>query len=93
MVSFMPQLLYPWSKSLQYPLDRRLDGPQSQSGCGGKEENIPSLSLPGIEPQSSSPHSSSVLPKEPIFKDLLNNIQVVKICIFIIQLVFKKLDC
>jgi hypothetical protein len=23
----------------------------------------------------------------------LNNIQVVKICIFIIQLVFKKLDC
>jgi len=37
MVSFMPWLLYPWGKSPQYPLDRRLGGPQGQSGCGGKE--------------------------------------------------------
>jgi hypothetical protein len=31
-----------------YPLDRRLGGPQSHSGCGGEEKNaqLP----PGIEP-------------------------------------------
>jgi len=34
-----------------YPLDRRLDGPQSWCGYGGKD--IPSLPLVGIEPQSS----------------------------------------
>jgi len=26
--SFTPRLLYPWGKSLWYPLDRRLSGPQ-----------------------------------------------------------------
>jgi hypothetical protein len=30
-VSFMPQPLYPRGKSSQYPLDRRLSGPQSQT--------------------------------------------------------------
>jgi len=29
--------LYPQGRSSQYPLDRRLGGPQSRSGCGGKE--------------------------------------------------------
>jgi hypothetical protein len=29
-------------------MDRRLGGPQSQSGCGGKEKN--SQPLPGLEP-------------------------------------------
>jgi hypothetical protein len=33
-VSFMPQ-----GKSPQYPLDRRLGGPQSCSGRGGEEKN------------------------------------------------------
>jgi hypothetical protein len=33
----------PW-----YPLDRRLGGPWSQSGCGGEEKN--SWPLPGLEP-------------------------------------------
>jgi hypothetical protein len=33
----------PW-----YPLDRRLDGPQSRSGRGGEEKN--SQPPPGIEP-------------------------------------------
>jgi len=47
-VSFMPQLLYPWGKSPYYPLDRRLGGPQSQSGCDGEEKN--SQFPPGIEP-------------------------------------------
>jgi len=35
----MPQLLYPQEKNPPYPLDRRLGGPQSQSGDGGKEKN------------------------------------------------------
>jgi len=38
-VSFMPQPLYPWGKSLQYPLDRRLGGPQSWSGQSGEEKH------------------------------------------------------
>jgi len=32
----------------QYPLERKLDGPQNQSECSDEEKNIPSLSLPGI---------------------------------------------
>jgi hypothetical protein len=40
MVSFTPRLLYPQGKSTQYPLDRRLDEPQSRPGRGG-EEKIP----------------------------------------------------
>jgi hypothetical protein len=35
-------------KSPWYPLERRLDGPQSRSGRGGEEKN--SQPLPGIEP-------------------------------------------
>jgi hypothetical protein len=31
---FTPREMSPW-----YPLDRRLDGPQSRSGCGGEEKN------------------------------------------------------
>jgi hypothetical protein len=39
-VSFTPRLLYSHGKSLRYPLNRRLDGPQSRSErCGG--ESIP----------------------------------------------------
>jgi len=37
-VSFMPWPLYSKGKSLWYPLDRRLGGPQSQSGHGGKKK-------------------------------------------------------
>jgi hypothetical protein len=33
-----PRLLYLWEKSTQYPLDRRLGGPQSQSGRRGEEK-------------------------------------------------------
>jgi len=32
------QPLYPWRKSPQCPLDRRLGGPQNWSKCGGKEK-------------------------------------------------------
>jgi hypothetical protein len=34
----LPQEKSPW-----YPLDRRLDGPQSQSGHGGEEKNSQTL--------------------------------------------------
>jgi hypothetical protein len=47
-ISFTPQPLYPQGKSPWYPLDRRLGGPQSRSGQGGKEKN--SQPPPGIEP-------------------------------------------
>jgi hypothetical protein len=36
MVSFTPRPLYPQGKSPWYPLDRRLGGPQSYSGCCGE---------------------------------------------------------
>jgi len=44
---FYPQGNRPW-----YPMDRRLGGPQSWSGLGDKENEIPSLPLPGTESQS-----------------------------------------
>jgi hypothetical protein len=46
-VSFTPLLLYPRRKSLRYPFDKRLGGPQSRSGRRGEEKN---LALLGIEP-------------------------------------------
>jgi len=32
-------ILYPWGKSLLYPLDKRLGEAQSQSGCDGIEKD------------------------------------------------------
>jgi len=34
---------FPWGRSPQYPLDKRLGGPKSQSECSGKEESLPHL--------------------------------------------------
>jgi hypothetical protein len=51
--SFTPRPLYPHGKSPWYPLDRRLHGPQSQSGRGGEEKN--SQPLPGLEPPITQP--------------------------------------
>jgi len=51
MVSFTHQKLYPGGKEPQYPLDRRLGGPQSRAGRGGEEKN--SQLPPGIEPPNS----------------------------------------
>jgi len=45
--SFTPLPLYLQGKSPLYPLDRRLDGPQSRSGRGDEEKN--SQPPPGIE--------------------------------------------
>jgi hypothetical protein len=50
-VSFMPQLLYLQGKRPWYPLDRRLGGPQSQSGHRVEEKNSQPLS--GIDLWSS----------------------------------------
>jgi hypothetical protein len=36
--SFTSRPLYPQRKNLQYPLDRRLGGPQSRSGRRGEEK-------------------------------------------------------
>jgi hypothetical protein len=47
-ISFTLRLLYPRGKSPRYPLDRRLDGPQSRSGRGGEKKNF--QPPPGIEP-------------------------------------------
>jgi hypothetical protein len=47
-VSFTPRPLYSKGKNPRYPLDRRLGGPQSRSGCGGVVKNF--QPLPGLEP-------------------------------------------
>jgi hypothetical protein len=45
-VSFTPRLLYPRGKSIRYPLDKRLGGPQSRSGRHGAEKSL----TPAIQP-------------------------------------------
>jgi hypothetical protein len=45
--SYMHRQLYPLGISPRYPFDRKLGGPQSQSGCCGVEKNL--LPLRGIE--------------------------------------------
>jgi hypothetical protein len=50
-----PVSLYPQGKSPQYPLDRRLSGPQSRSGRGGEEKNSQSR-------QKSNPRTPIVQP-------------------------------
>jgi len=49
----MLQPLYPWGRRPLHPVGRRLGGPKSQFGHGGKEKK--SLSLPRIKSQLSSP--------------------------------------
>jgi hypothetical protein len=43
-----PSSLTPRERDRQYPLDRRLGGPQSRSGHGGEEKNP--HAVPGLEP-------------------------------------------
>jgi hypothetical protein len=57
-VSFTPRLLYHRAKRPHYPLDRRLGGPQSQSGRHGEE--IDFLLLPAIEPLPFSLHPVAI---------------------------------
>jgi hypothetical protein len=49
-VSFTPRPLYP-----RYPLDRRLGGPQSQSGRSGEEKILDPIGTRTPTPRSSSP--------------------------------------
>jgi hypothetical protein len=54
-VSFTPWPLYSQRKRPWYPLDRRVGGPQSRSGCGGEEKNshlLPGLESPIIQPEA-----------------------------------------
>jgi hypothetical protein len=37
-VSFTPRPLYPQGNNIPYPLDKRLGGPQSRSGCGDEQK-------------------------------------------------------
>jgi hypothetical protein len=47
----MPWPLHPWGNSSQYPLNRTLSGPQSQSGHGGEDKNpYPNQELNPIHP-------------------------------------------
>jgi hypothetical protein len=48
-VSLTIHQLYPWGKIPWYPSNRRLGGPQSRSGCLGKELNL--LPPLGFEPR------------------------------------------
>jgi hypothetical protein len=49
MVNCASQLLYPWERP-QYPLNRRLGGPQSWPGCYEEQKNF--LPLWGFEPRT-----------------------------------------
>jgi hypothetical protein len=54
-VNSMPRPLYPSGNSPWYPLDRRLDRPQSRSGHGGEEKIF--QPLPGLEPPIIQPNT------------------------------------
>jgi hypothetical protein len=54
-VSFTPRSLYRRGRSPRYPLDRRLSGPQSQSGRFGEEKILGSTGTWTPTPRSSSP--------------------------------------
>jgi hypothetical protein len=60
----MPQPLYPQGKSPWYPLDRRLGGPQSWSGRGAEEKNIPNP-CQDSNPRLFNPYSSVIPMKYP----------------------------
>jgi hypothetical protein len=69
----------PQEKSPTYPLDGRQCGPQSRSGCCGKEKNV--LPLPGIEPRTSQPVAiptelSRLLPERFAVITLMNTLTV-----------------
>jgi hypothetical protein len=42
-IGFTPRPLYPWGKRPQYPLDRRLGGPQSRFARYGEGKNLASI--------------------------------------------------
>jgi hypothetical protein len=52
---FFESSIYPRRKSLRYPLDRRLGGPQNRYGRRGEEENLAPTGTRSPTPWSSSP--------------------------------------
>ena len=54
-VNFMPQLLYPQGKEPQYPLNKRLGGPQSWSGHFWRKEKKNPLHLHRFKPWTIQP--------------------------------------
>jgi hypothetical protein len=54
-VRFTPRQLYPPGKSPQYPLDRRLGGPQSRSGRRGEKKSLAPIGTRAPTPRPSSP--------------------------------------
>jgi hypothetical protein len=60
-VSFTPRLLYPQWKSPQYPLHRRLCGPQSRSGWHGEVKSLAPTRIRTLTPWSSSPLPAAIL--------------------------------
>jgi hypothetical protein len=57
----MPLQLYPWGKSPQFPLDRRLGGPQSQSERCGEVKILGPTGTQTPIPQSSNPYPVTIL--------------------------------
>jgi hypothetical protein len=54
-VRFTPRPLHPRGKSLRHPLDRRLGGPQNQSGRRGEEKILDPTETRTPTPRSSTP--------------------------------------
>jgi hypothetical protein len=54
-VSFTPRPLYPQGNSPRYPLDRRLDGPQSWSGRRGEDKILDPTGTRTPTPRSPNP--------------------------------------
>jgi hypothetical protein len=86
MVSFTPQLLYPpQEKTTWYLLDRRLGGPQNQSGHSSEEKNSqPLLRLKPPIVQSVAQHYTTELSQLPLRKvtqmknsSMMNNMNTV----------------
>jgi hypothetical protein len=82
-VSFTPRPLYSQGKSPWYPVDRRLDGPQSLSGRGGEEKNSqPLLQVETLINQPVAQRCTTELSRllclydEPFFKTLSKDFEL-----------------
>jgi hypothetical protein len=59
-ISFTPRPLYPRRKSLRYPLDMRLGGPQSRSGRRAEEKILDPTGTRTPTPRPSSPQPVAI---------------------------------